>query len=94
MFIFISKFERIARYVMSGIALLALLTWVAFELGWVATTPSYKNEGWYLVGGNTRFIITSEYADEAACRRSENTSAVCLQGKVLMEEARRNQAGS
>lgn len=93
-FVFISKFERIARYVMSGIALLALLTWAAFELGWVATMPSYKNEAWYLVGGNTQFIIASEYTDEAACRRNENTSAVCLQGKVLAEEAQRRQAGS
>lgn len=89
----IIKIERVARYVMGCISVFALLAWGAFEQGWISAMPSYKSDAWYLVGGNTRFVVTSEYGDEAACRRAENASAVCLKGKTLMEEMQRNQMG-
>jgi hypothetical protein len=90
MAISINTVERSARYVMGAVCLLGVLVWAAFKLGWITTAPSYKNDAWYLVGGNSDFVITSEYADETACRRNENSSAICRSGKVLLEQERRS----
>ncbi|QAU32922.1 hypothetical protein [Janthinobacterium sp. 17J80-10] len=79
--------ERRARYLMGAAAVVAVATLAAFEMGWIATAPHYKENAWYLVGGNASFIVTSEYADEAACRREESASSVCRPGKALLEEA-------
>jgi hypothetical protein len=79
--------ERRARYVMSVVAFIALAGWASWEMGWITTAPSYKEEAWYLVGGSTSFVITSEYADEASCRRNENAASVCQPGKVLIQQA-------
>ncbi len=84
--------ERRARYAMGAVAVAGMLGLVAFELGWISTVPSYKEEAWYLMGGNASFVVTSEYADEAACRRKENSPSVCRSGKMLMEESRRLQS--
>ena len=79
--------ERRARYLMGAVAVLAIAGLAAFELGWISTAPSYKENAWYLVGGNADFIVTTEYADEAACRSKESTSAVCRPGKALLDDA-------
>ena len=89
----IEMLERRARYLMGTAAVVAVAALAAFKMGWITTTPAYKEHAWYLVGGNTSFVVTSEYADEAACRREESTSAVCRPGKVLLEEAHAVQAG-
>lgn len=87
----IGKLERRARYVMGAAAIVGVFGLGAFKLGWIATAPSYKHDAWYLVGGNASVVITSEYADEAACRREENSTAVCRSGSVLIQEALHNQ---
>jgi hypothetical protein len=84
----IGMLERRARYLMGAVAIAAAAVLMAFKMGWISTAPSYKENAWYLVGGNASFVITSEYADEADCRSKETASAVCRPGKVLMEEAR------
>ncbi|TCS32761.1 hypothetical protein EDC30_12033 [Paucimonas lemoignei] len=83
----IGMLERRARYVMSAVALVAVAGLAAFKLGWITTAPSYKEDAWYLVRGNTNFVITSEYADEATCRQKESASSVCRSGKALLKEA-------
>lgn len=74
---------------MGGLAVIGMLGLAAFELGWIATAPSYKEDAWYLVSGNASFVVTSEYADENSCRREEKASAVCRSGKALMDAASR-----
>lgn len=83
----IAMLERRARYLMGAAAVVGVATLAAFEMGWITTTPVYKEHAWYLVGGNANFVVTSEYADEAACRREESGSAVCRPGKLLLQEA-------
>jgi hypothetical protein len=73
---------------MTAVAVIAIAGLAAFKMGWISTAPSYKENAWYLIGGSANFVITSEYTDEAACRRKESTSSVCRPGKALMEEAR------
>lgn len=84
----IGMLERRARYLMGIVAVIAAVGLAAFEMGWISTAPSYKENAWYLVGGNDSFVITSEYADEAECRRKETASSVCRPGKALMENTR------
>lgn len=83
----IGKLERRARYAMGAVAVVSVFGLAAFELGWITSAPSYRHDAWYLVGGNASIVITSEYADEAACRRAESGAAVCRPGRVLMQEA-------
>lgn len=83
----IAMLERRARYLMGFAAFVAVAALAAFKMGWITSTPAYKEDAWYLVGGTASFVVTSEYADEAACRREESTSAVCRPGKMLQEEA-------
>lgn len=87
----IGMLERRARYLMGIVAVIAAVVLAAFEMGWISTAPSYKENAWYLVGGNDSFVITSEYTDEAGCRRKETASSVCRSGKALMEDAPTNQ---
>lgn len=84
----IGMLERRARLVMGVIALIAAAGLAAFEMGWISTAPSYKEDAWYLVGGNADFVVTSEYADEATCRQKENASSVCRSGRTLLEKAK------
>lgn len=85
MMVFLGKFERVARYFMSAVALLAVLGLLACKWGWITEAPSYKSDAWYLARDNAGVIIATEYADEASCRRNEKTSLVCRSGKALTE---------
>lgn len=93
MFGSVSKLERRARYVMGVVAIIAVCALAAFKFGWIATVPSYKHNAWYLVGGTASFVVTSEYADEASCRREENASAICRSGRSLIEQSLAQQNG-
>ncbi len=78
------KFERHARYVMSLVALLMILTLLLLKTGLVSTTPSYKSQSWYSVSHRAGVVITTEYTDEAGCRSSEKSpSIVCRSGQSL-----------
>ncbi|MDB5763646.1 MAG: hypothetical protein JWQ21_2641 [Herminiimonas sp.] len=79
-------FERRARYLMSFIALLMIVALVLFKTGLVSTAPSYNAQAWYSVSDHAGFVITTEYADEAACRSSA-PSIVCRSGKYLTAAA-------
>lgn len=84
----LAMLEKRARYLMGAVAIVAVAGLAAFRVGWISTSPSYKENAWYLVGGNSNFVITSEYADETACRSKENGSSVCRSGKALLKESR------
>ena len=84
----IEMLERRARYLMGAAAVIAVAGLAAFKMGWIATAPTYKENAWYLVGGNASFVVTTEYVAEAACRREESASAVCRPGRTLLEEVR------
>jgi hypothetical protein len=86
MMVFITKIERVARYFMSGVAMLAALGLLACKWGWIADAPSYKSDAWYLARDNAGMIAATEYADEASCRRDEKTTLVCRSGKALTEQ--------
>lgn len=78
------KFERHARYVMSLVALMMILTLLLLKTGLVSTTPSYKSQAWYSSSTHAGFVITTEYADEAGCRSAEKgASNACRSGLSL-----------
>lgn len=78
------RFERHARYVMSLVALLLILTLLLLKTGLVSTAPSYKSQAWYSLSNRAGFVITTEYADEAGCRSAEKSpSIVCRSGQSL-----------
>lgn len=80
--------ERRARFLMGAVAIGGVAILAAFKMGWITTAPSYNENAWYLVGGTASFVITSEHADEATCRRQESGASVCRPGKALIDEAR------
>lgn len=82
-----AKLERASRYVMAGVTVLALLGWIAVAQGWITTEQSYRHDAWYLVNGNAGLVITTEYADEASCRRSQSDASACHSGRSLIEQS-------
>lgn len=86
MMAFMGKVERVARYFMGGVALLAVLGLLACRWGWIAEAPSYKSDAWYLARDHAGMIVATEYADEASCRREEKTSLICRSGKTMTEQ--------
>lgn len=80
-------FERRARYVMVAASVLVVLLAVAFKAGWIAEQQRYDRHVWYLISAHDRFVVTSEYQDEAACRRAQDASSTCRSGGSLIEEA-------
>jgi hypothetical protein len=82
-------FERRARYVMVAASVLVALLAVAFKAGWITEHQSYDRHAWYLISAHDRFVVTSEYQDEAACHRAQDASSTCRSGGSLIEEATR-----
>ncbi len=80
-------FERRARYVMVVAACLLALLAVAFEAGWIRHEQSYDRHAWYLINNHDKFVITSEFPDEATCRRAATSEAVCRSGGALIDDA-------
>lgn len=80
-------FERRARYVMVAVAVLVALLALAFKAGWIREQQSYDRHAWYLISAHERFVVTSEYPDEAACRRAQDASSTCRSGGALIDEA-------
>jgi hypothetical protein len=87
MAVWISKLERAGRYLMAALAVLALLGWAAVEQGWISPVPHYRHDAWYLVGGAAGLVITTEYADEASCRRQQTNAAACHSGRSLIQQS-------
>jgi hypothetical protein len=90
MAISIAVIERRARYIMCIISLLLVLIVLAFKADLISSTPSYKGQAWYVQNSHNGFVVTSEYADEAECKRNEKSAAACRSGISLIEEARAN----
>jgi hypothetical protein len=86
----IAVVERRARYIMCFVSLLLVLILLAFKAELITSAPSYKGQAWYQLSERAGFVITSEYADETECRRTEKPSAICRSGKSLMDEAHAN----
>jgi hypothetical protein len=83
------RLERRARHLMAAASLLLVLIPAAFHTGLIAAAPTYNLQAWYAQGGLSGFVVTSEYADEAECRRNEKPSTVCRSGAKMMKQARR-----
>lgn len=76
--------ERRARYLMGFVSLLLVLALMLWKTGLVSAAPSYKNDAWYASSNRAGLVITTEYADEAACRSSNPASSIaCRSGKSL-----------
>lgn len=83
-------FERRARYIMIAASVLVVFFALAFKAGWITEHQSYKRHAWYLISDHDRFVVTSEYEDEAACRRAQDAGSTCRSGSTLIDEATRN----
>lgn len=75
--------ERRARQVMGVAASCVAIVGLSFEAGLVRTAPSYERQSWYVVREHAGFIVTSEVADEAACRKREERSSTCHSGASM-----------
>ncbi len=81
---FLHTLERRARYLMGFVSLMLILALMLWKTGLVSTAPSYKNDAWYASSSRAGLVITTEYADEAACRSSNPASSItCRSGKSL-----------
>ncbi len=78
-------FERRARFLMGGVALLTVLALVLFKTHLIELQPSYDAYGWYTVNDvNPAMTITRRMDNESVCRESARLEAIgCMQGKFL-----------
>ena len=79
--------ERRARYAIGLSALMLLMIMMAFNTGLIATSPSYNLQSWYLINTGDTYVVTTEYADETACRRQEKSAKNCRSGAAMMARA-------
>lgn len=82
----LENIERLARYVMGSVALVAGMAAVLVTTGLIGTAPSYERDAWYLISEHDGFVVTRLVSDEATCRKREQRSKVCRSGKTLIEQ--------
>ena len=85
--------ERRTRYVMGISALLMVGVLMAFNVGWISHSANYSLQSWYLVDTGSAYRITTEFADESACRQHEQASDSCRSGAAMMAQALQEQPG-
>ncbi|MBC7500646.1 MAG: hypothetical protein H7315_09120 [Herminiimonas sp.] len=84
--------ERRVRSVAVVVTVALVLAAGAVQAGLISRAPSYNFQAWYLVTEHTGFLVTSEYADEAACQRKRNATSVCQSGRTLIDHERNKPA--
>lgn len=90
----IRSLERGARFFMGVVAAMAVLVLITFKTGLIKTSADYDRQSWYLVTEREGYTITSQLADEAACRQREemlaakSAGSVCRSGASLADQAR------